>query len=167
MKRTSALILLVILAVSIGSGVYLTWRLLPFQPASTSVPLQATSTPVQFASTPVGIEQTLINGNITVDGEYYIQFTVPSDAYDITVSGNFSVLGEGTIRIIVVNATNFVSGFGLPTSYDSGQQSANYINAALAPGATYYLVYDNFIQWGIFQPVKIVNTDIDLNFWYD
>ena len=157
MKRTSALILLVILAVSIGAGVYITWRLLPFQPAST---------PVQFASTPADIEQTLINGNITVDGEYYIQFTVPSDAYDITISGNFSVLGEGTIRIIVVNATNFVSGFGLPTSYDSGQQSANNVNAKLAPGATYYLVYDNFIQWGIFQPVKIVSTDIDLSYFY-
>ena len=157
-KRINALILVVILAVSIGSSVYITWRLLPFQPAYTSV---------QFASTPVGIEQTLINGNITVDGEYYIQFTVPSDAYDITVSGNFSVLGEGTIRIIVVNATNFVSGFGLPTGYDSGQQSADFVNATLAPGATYYLVYDNFIQWDIFQPVKIVNTYMDLNFWYD
>jgi hypothetical protein len=27
-------------------------------------------------------------------------------------------------------------------------------------------VYDNFVQWGYSQPVKIVNTDIDLNYFY-
>jgi hypothetical protein len=150
LRRISALILLIILALSIGAGVCIIWRPLPFQPMST----------------PANVKQTLINGNITVDGEYFIQFTVPSDTFDITVSGNFSVLGEGTIRVIVVNATNFVSGFGLPTSSDSGQQSANYVNVTLAPGATYYLVYNNFVQWGYSQPVKIVNKDIDLNYFY-
>jgi hypothetical protein len=142
--------LIIILALSIGAGVYIISMPLAFQPMST----------------PATVKQTLINGNITVDGEYYIQFTVPSDAFDIKVSGNFSVIGEGTIRVIVVNATNFVSGFGLPTSFDSGQRSANYVNVTLAPGATYYLVYDNFVQRGYSQPVKIVNTDIDLNYFY-
>jgi hypothetical protein len=87
LRRISALILIIILALSIGAGVYIIWKPLPFQPMST----------------PANVKQTLINGNITVDGEYFIQFTVPSDAFDITVSGNFSVLGEGTIRVIVVN----------------------------------------------------------------
>jgi hypothetical protein len=150
-KRISVLILLVILALSVGAGVYIAWRL---------------KNSTRAASTPAIGGQTLINGNITVDGEYYIQFTAPSGAFDITVSGNFSVLGKGTIRVIVVNGTNFVGGFGLPTSYDSGQQSAGYVNVTLAPGATYYLVYDNFVQWGYPQPVKIVNTDIDLNYFF-
>jgi hypothetical protein len=51
LKRIRALVLLVILALSIGAGVYITWRILPFQPVST----------------PANIKQTLINGNITVD----------------------------------------------------------------------------------------------------
>jgi len=108
----------------------------------------------------------LINGNITVSNEYFIPFTTPSGAFDINVSGNFSVIGEGTIRVIVVNSTNFVSGFGLPTNYDSGEQSAGYINVTLAPGATYYLVYVNMVQWGYPQPAKIVETNVDFSFWF-
>ena len=93
------------------------------------------------------------------------KFTIPSGAFDINVSGNFSVIGEGTIRVIVVNSTDFVSGFGLPTNYDSGQQSGGYINTTLAPGTTYYLVYANFVQWGYSQATKIVDTNVDFSFW--
>jgi hypothetical protein len=151
-KRIRALILLVILALSVGVGTYVIWRV--------------ENPPVHLVNTPAPFQQTLINGNVTVDNEYFIQFTVPSSAFDITLSGNFSVLGEGTIRVVIVNETNFVSGFGLPTSYDSGQQTAGYLNVKLAPGATYFLVYDDYVQSSNSQPVKTVNTDIDLNYWY-
>ncbi|HMK94063.1 MAG TPA: hypothetical protein VK536_01555 [Candidatus Limnocylindrales bacterium] len=152
-KRIRALILLVILALAVGTGAYVAWRLK--HPG------------FRAASTPVINEQTLIDGNITVDGEYFIQFTVLPGAFDIRVSGNFSVIGEGTITVIVVNGTNFVSGFDLPTSYDSGQQTAGHVDATLTPDATYYLVYVTFEQVGYPQPVKIVDTDVNLNYLYN
>ena len=154
MKRVKAIVLLVLVALAaVVAGVYLAWNLRNLSP--------------HLAITPAYFQQTLIDGNVTLtDGEYYIQFTVLPGAFDINVSGNFSVLGEGTIRLIVVNATNFVSGLGLPTSYDSGQQTSGRVNATLAPDATYYLVYANFLQWGTPEPAKIVNTDINLSYFY-
>jgi hypothetical protein len=154
MKRIITVVLLVVLALSIATGIYIWSRYYPYQQ------LGAPGGPL-----PVPGGYTLINGNITVSYEYFIQFTIPSGAFDINVSGNFSVIGEGTIRVIVVNSTNFVSGFGLPTNYDSGQQTAGYINATLAPGATYYLVYANIVQWGYSQPAKIVDTNVEFSFW--
>lgn len=151
MKRIISVVLLVVLALSIATGIYI-WGSANILPHP--------------ASTPALGGYTLINGNVTVNSEYFIQFTVPSGAFDVNVFGNFSVIGEGTIRVIVVNSTNFVSGFGLPTNYDSGQQSTGFINATLAPGATYYLVYVNFIQWGYSQPAKIVDTNVDFSFWF-
>jgi hypothetical protein len=150
MKRINAVILLVILALSIATGVYV-WRL--------KNPLP------QLARTPAPGGYTLINGNITVDYVYFIPFTVPSGAFDIIVSGNFSVLNSGTIRVIVVNSTNNVSGFGLPTSYDSGQQVSGNFSVTLAPNATYFLVYVNFLQLGYSQPAKVVDTNVDFSFW--
>jgi hypothetical protein len=151
MKRIISAVLLVVLALSIATGIYFLGLKNPL------------SEPV---ATPAPGGYTLINGNITVSNEYFIPFTIPSGAFDINVSGNFSVIGEGTIRVIVVNSTDFVSGFGLPTNYDSGQQSAGYINATLAPGATYYLVYANIVQWGYSQPTKIVDSNVDFSFWF-
>lgn len=149
MKRIVTVVLLVVLALSVATGIYI-WR---------------NSLPEKLAITPASGGYTLINGNINVGYEYYIQFTVPSGAFDINVSGNFSVVGEGTIRVVVVNSTDFVSGFGLPTNFDSGQQSAGHISATLAPGATYYLVYANFVQFGYSQPVKTVDTNVGFSFW--
>ena len=152
MKKIITVVLLVVLALAIATGIYIWSNRYPYpQP--------------QIAITPAPGGYTLLNGNITVSYEYFIQFTIPSGAFDINVSGNFSVIGEGTIRVIVVNSTDFVSGFGLPTNYDSGQQSAGYINTTLVPGATYYLVYANFVQWGYSQPTKIVDTNVDFSFW--
>ena len=150
MKKIITVVVLVVLELTIATGIYI-WR-------SVNILPRAVDTPA-----PGGY--TLINGNITVSYEYFIQFTVPTGAFDVNVSGNFSVIGEGTIRVIVVNSTDFVSGFVLPTNYDSGQQSAGYINATLAPGATYYLVYANIVQWGYSQPTKTVDTNVDFSFW--
>jgi hypothetical protein len=150
MKKIITVVILVLLALTVVTGIYI-W-------GSSNILPHPVDTPA-----PGGY--TLINGNITVSYEYFIQFTVPTGAFDINLSGNFSVIGEGTIRVIVVNSTDFVSGFGLPTNYDSEQQSAGYINATLAPGATYYLVYANFVQLGYSQPTKIVGTNVDFSFW--
>ena len=150
MKKITTVVILVILALT-ATGIYI-WESPNLQP--------------HYAGTPAPGGYTLINGNITVSYEYFVQFTVPKGAFDVNVSGNFSVIGEGTIRVIVVNSTDFVSGFGLPTNYDSGQQSTGYINATLAPGATYYLVYANTVQWGYSQPTKIVDTNVNFSFWH-
>ncbi len=151
MKKIITVAILVILALMIATGIYI-WG------SANNLP--------HPEDTPAPGGYTLINGNITVSYEYFIQFTVPSGAFDVNVSGNFSVIGEGTIRCIVVNSTDFVSGFGLPINYDSGQQSAGFINATLAPGATYYLVYANIVQWGYSQPTKIVDTNVEFSFWH-
>ncbi len=151
MKKIIAAVILVVLALTIATGVFI-W-------GSANILPHPVATPA-----PGGY--TLINGNITVSYEYFIQFTIPTSAFDVNVSGNFSVIGEGAIRVLVVNSTDFVSGFGLPTNYDSGQQSAGYINATLAPGTTYYLVYANIVQWGYSQPTKIVDTNVDFSFWH-
>ena len=150
MKKIVTVVILVVLASTVATGIYI-W-------GSANILPHPVATPA-----PGGY--TLINGNITVSYEYFIQFTVPTSAFEINVSGNFSVIGEGTIRVLVVNSTDFVSGFGLPTNYDSGQQSAGYINATLAPGATYYLVYANIVEWGYSQPPKSVETNVDFSFW--
>jgi hypothetical protein len=155
MKRISALVLLAILASSLGIGVYI-WTL------NTQPHFQLTPTP---AHTPAMGGYKLINGNISVDGIYYIKFDVPSSAFDINVSGNFSVLNNGTIRVVIVNSTNFVSGLGKATSYDSGQQVSGSFSIPLAQNATYYLVYDNFIEWGNFQPLRIIATDVDFSYY--
>jgi hypothetical protein len=153
MKRISALVLLVILASTLGIGVYI-WTLHPN--------FQLMPTP---AHTPAMGGYKLINGNISVEGLYYIKFDVPSGAFGINVSGNFSALNNGTIRVVIVNSTNFVSGLGKPTSYDSGQQVSGSFNIPLAPNATYYLVYDNFLELGYFQPARIVQTNVDFRYY--
>lgn len=121
---------------------------------------------------------TLINGNVTVSGTwFFIPFTIPSSAFNINLSGSFSVIGEGTIRVIVVNSTNF----GLPTGndsgvtsaiYDSGQVPSGHFNVTLAPtlapNSTYFLWYVNYIPLGpgmeYSTQTTIVDTDVNLSF---
>jgi len=76
MKKIITVVLLVVLALAIATGIYIWSTRYPYpQP--------------QIAITPAPGGYTLINGNITVNYEYFIQFTIPSGAFDINVSGNF------------------------------------------------------------------------------
>jgi hypothetical protein len=116
-------------------------------------------------STPIVVNRVLLNGTITVDaGLYYVQFIIPSAAFDAQVSGNFTVSGGNNIRVYVMNEANFnnlgVNGFNFAPDYDSGQVATGDINATLRSSGTYYLVYDNSFQ----ASQKIVNTIVNLTY---
>lgn len=109
--------------------------------------------------TPVIVNRVLLNGTITVDGSYYyIEFSVPKGAFNIQVSGTFSVTNQHSIRVLVTNNSNYASTEGI--NYDSHQSQSGTINATLTPGGTYYLVYDNSLQ--PFE--KTINTQATLSY---
>jgi len=117
----------------------------------------------QPVPTPRVVNRFLLNGTITVDaGLYYVQFILPSGAFDVQVSGNFTVGGGNNIRVYVMDEPNFqnwgVNGFEFSPDYDSGQVATGNINATLSSSGTYYLVYDNSFQ----DSQKIVNTLVNL-----
>ena len=119
----------------------------------------------QPVSTPIVVNRVLLNGTITVDaGLYYVQFILPSGAFDVQVSGNFTVSGGNTIRVYVMDEANFnnrgVNGFDFNPDYDSWQVATGNINATLRSSGTYYLVYDNSFQ----VSQKIVNTTVNLEY---
>jgi hypothetical protein len=81
------------------------------------------------ASTPIIVNRILLDGTITVNAGtfWYLQFLIPSGAFQIQVSGNFTALGGGNdIGVYVINATSFninaVPESSMPFSayYDSG-----------------------------------------------
>jgi hypothetical protein len=113
----------------------------------------------QPVATPMAVNRILLNGTITVNvGLYYVQFTIPSDAFDIQISGNFTGSSGNNIRVYVMDEANFnnwgVNGSDFHPDYDSGQVATGNINATLRSSGTYYLVYDNSFQ----ASQKIVNT---------
>jgi len=110
----------------------------------------------------------LVNGLLTINGgnyQYY-QFTVPSGASDIHVSGTFTASGGSgnDIRIYVLDNTSFVNwknGHSVSTYYNSGQMTTGSISATLPSDGTYYLVYDN--TFSVFSQ-KNVNTRATLSY---
>jgi hypothetical protein len=119
----------------------------------------------QPVSTPIVVNRVLLNGTISVNvGVYYVQFIIPSAAFNVQVSGNFTVSGGNNIRVYVMNEANFnnlgVNGFNFAPDYNSGQVATGDINATLRSSGTYYLVYDNSFQ----ASQKIVNTFVHLGY---
>lgn len=100
------------------------------------------------ASTPEVVNRSLLHGTVIVDAEsfWYLQFTIPSRANDIQISGSFTVLGQGSdIQIYFMNETIF-NGNAIPNSgayYDSKRVSTANYTFTLPSGGTYYLIYDN------------------------
>ena len=117
-------------------------------------------------STPFAVNRVLLNGTITVDVDlYYVQFTLPANAFDVQVSGNFTVAGGNNLRVYVMNEANFnnwgVNGFNFQPDYDSGQATNGNITATLPANGAYYLVYDNRFQ----ASQKTVNTLVNLEYF--
>src|SRR4030067_335306 len=110
----------------------------------------------------------LVNGLLTINGgsyQYY-QFTVPSGASDIQVSGTFTASGGSgnDSKVYVLDSTSFVNwknGHTVSTYYKSGQLATATISATLPSGGTYYLVYDN--TFSVFSQ-KHVHTHATLSF---
>lgn len=108
----------------------------------------------------------IVNGLITVNADSYesYQFSVPSGASSVSVSGSFTASGGSgnDIVVLVMDSTNFVNwqnGHSASTYYNSGQVTTGTISASLPAGATYYLVYSN--TFSIFSS-KTVQTTVDL-----
>jgi hypothetical protein len=106
-----------------------------------------------------------LNGTITVNaGIYYIQFIIPSAAFNVQVSGNFIVSGGNNIQVYFMDETNFknlgVNGSNFSPDYDSGRVTSGNFNATLPSSGTYYLVYANNLQFS----QKIVNTTVNLRY---
>jgi hypothetical protein len=119
----------------------------------------------QPVPTPKVVNRVLLNGTITVDaGVYYVQFIIPSAAFNVQVSGNFTVSGGNSIQVCIMDGTNFnnlgVNWSNFNPDYDSGQVTAGNFNATLRSSGTYYLVYDNSLQ----SSQKIVNTTVNLRY---
>jgi len=119
-------------------------------------------------SRPTRYVSNLVNGLLTINGGGYqwYQFTVPSGASDIQVSGSFTASGGSgnDIRIYILDSTSFVNwknGHSVGTYYNSGQMTTGTISATLPSGETYYLVYDN--TFSLFSQ-KNVNTWATLNY---
>ena len=76
-------------------------------------------------------------------------FEIPSSAFQIQVNCSFTVDNGQTIRVYVMNKTTFESSvfYGTtdnhPPTYYNGEASADDFNTTLAPGDTYYLVFNN------------------------
>ena len=110
----------------------------------------------------------LVNGLLTINGgsyQYY-QFTVPSGASGIQVTGTFTASGGSgnDIKVFVLDSTSFVNwknGHTVSTYYNSGQLTTGTISATLPSGGTYYLVYDN--TFSVFSQ-KNVNTQATLSY---
>jgi hypothetical protein len=119
-----------------------------------------------IVATPLIGDRVLVNGTITVNtGFYYIEFTIPKEAYQISVEGKFSLENQ-TINIYVMNQTTFenwrwgVDKPDLKPDYISGQNMAGTLDVALDSSGTYYLIYDN-----AYQPnARIVNTEVLLHY---
>jgi len=94
--------------------------------------------------------ENIVNGLVTVNaGNYeYYQFSVPSGASAVSVSGSFTASGGSgnDIIVYVMDYTNFVNwqnGHSASAYYNSGQVTTETISTSLPAGATYYLVYSN------------------------
>jgi hypothetical protein len=142
--RNSAIIIVLLFIVGIGVGFWVT-----------------RNRPTDYVSN-------LVNGLLTINGgnyQYY-QFTVPSGASGIQVSGTFTASGGSgnDIKIYVLGSTSFVNwknGHSVSTYYNSGQMTTGTISATLPSDGTYYLVYDN--TFSLFSQ-KNVNTQATLSY---
>jgi competence protein ComGC len=111
----------------------------------------------------------IVNGLITVNANSYedYQFTLPSSATNVHVSGSFTASGGSGSDIIVyimdsTEFTNWSTGHQVSTYYNSGQLTTSSFDVALPNGAgTYYVVYDNTYS---LLSQKNVNTQVNLNY---
>jgi len=110
----------------------------------------------------------IVNGLITVGGHSYddYEFTVPSGASSVRVSGPFTASGGGgnDINVYVMDQTDFTNwsnGHQASTYYNSGQVTTGTVSASLPGGGTYYLVYDNSFS---LLSSKNVQTTVNLTY---
>jgi len=150
-RRIIVTVVIIALAVTATIMAYSTWK--SFQPHST----------------PRIVNRVLLNGTITVSPySYYIQFSIPSNAFSnsIHVTGNFSVVKGDTIRVYVMNETiynNLKFDWNFLPNYDSGWAASGEIDVRLPNGGLYYLLYDND-PFG--ETEKIVTTYVELEYYY-
>ena len=80
---------------------------------------------------------------------YYIKFTTPSDATDIFINGSY--VSNNNVEVLILTPVEFgaftQNPGGVISSGDyvwySGDNTGATLNATLAPGQTYYLVFFN------------------------
>lgn len=119
---------------------------------------------IQPLSTP--IVQEVVNGNVTVNSSSYAyyNFTVPSAASTIQVTGNFTVAGGNNIKVYIMAESNFKNwqnGQSPSTYYNSSELTAGNFTVTLPSGGTYYLVFDNTFSSNLQK-----NVDAQVSFAY-
>ena len=152
LKRTRAIVSLIIVAVLISTAFFFANQKKP------------------FGTPPLHL---IVAGNFTIDSDSYkaYNFTTPTDISNCQVSGSFSVSGANPSEIRVYiwdNAafTNWQNGqisqspLGRIVSfYDSGLATKGTIYAKPYPGGTYFLIYQN-------NSTKPQNITSQATFWY-
>lgn len=108
----------------------------------------------------------LLHGTVIVDSNsYYIQFIVPANSFNIHVKGNYSVQGNSTIRLYLMNESAFDAWNSLSSKinadFDSGQLSGGLVNVTLSGNGVYYVLFEN--KEGL--KGTIVDTDLSLSYW--
>ncbi len=120
------------------------------------------------ASSTVSHTTQIVNEFVYVDAHMYndFQFTVPSGASGISVSGTFTVLGGSgnEIKVYIFDKTGFNRyqlGEDYTSLYQSGQTTASSFVIKLPSGGTYYFVLDN--QFSA-DNQKTVNTQASVTY---
>jgi hypothetical protein len=111
----------------------------------------------------------IANGLITVNPNDYksYQFSVPSEATNVHVQGNFTASGDSgnDIEVLIVDSTDFINWQNRNQAsayYDSGQLTTSSFDVPLPSGPrTYYLVYSNTFS---ITSQKNVNTQANLSY---
>jgi hypothetical protein len=114
------------------------------------------------SSPPIAHTIQIVNGTANINAGKYLdyQFTIPSNASSIHVSGTFTVQsGSGSGIIVYIfdstNFDNYASGAYFGALYQSSQITTASISSNLdASGTSYYLVLDNTLST-ITQTVNI------------
>ena len=92
----------------------------------------------------------IVSGSVAVNANSYTsyQFSVPSGATNVVVSGTFTASGGSgnDIRVYIMTQTDFTNwqnGHQANAYYNSGQVTTDTPNVSLPAGQTYVLVFDN------------------------
>lgn len=147
--RTKIFLITVATVIIVFVGLILTYNFWVFHPVST--PNTAG-------------HRVLLHGTVIVGSDsYYIQFIIPARAFNIHVTGNYSVQGNSTIRLYLMNENAFDAWNSLSSKFsadfDSGQSTGGIVNATLSGSGVYYALFENN------EGIKIVDTDLSLSYW--
>ena len=123
--------------------------------------------PSPFAPRFVPVNQKVLNGQIIVKSEGYVQYRIQitPDMRDSRLSGKFNASGGSGNDIEVILAsedefTNWINGHEAKVYYSGGRKTTDHFDVRLGPG-TYILAFNN--KFSLLTD-KMVSGDINLNY---